>query len=252
MPAAYGTAVLKAVSILNFLSTVDKPQKLKDICQTTGLNKATAFKLLETLQSVGYVEKTDDVGYRLGLGLVRIAGAALHSVNTVRLIEPYVKELNMRTGETVHFGVAERNEVVYVTKLESKQAVRMYSKVGNTAPMYCTGIGKAILSTYGEVDLAEYLASVSLRKITNQTLTDEHQLRRELREVREQGYSIDNGEHEPEVRCIAVPLVANGKTYGAVSVSVPSYRMDDAATERHLADLKWCQVKILSDLRLLS
>jgi DNA-binding IclR family transcriptional regulator len=246
---AYGTAILKAVKILDFLSSRHEPQSLSEISVGTGLNKATAYKLLETLQMVRYVEKNKDAGYRLGIGLAKLAYSSLQSLDIVQVATPFLEVLNEQTGETVHLGVLDRDEVVYVSKLESKQAVRMYSKVGNASPLYCTGIGKAILSTFSEERLSQYLDGRTFHRFTDSTITTAEGLRNEVNKIRQMGYSVDNCEHERDVRCIAVPLYRDNRLYGAMSVSAPSYRMTDDTLTKYLSLLKQCQHEILERLK---
>lgn len=246
--ASYGTAIIKAVRILNYLSEQTEPKGVSEIARETGLNKATVFKLLETLQSVGFVEKTKNTSYHLGIGLIKLAHSALQQVDLVRLAYPYLENLNEQTGETVHLGVLDGDRVVYVAKLESKQSIRMYSKVGKSSPLYCTGLGKAILSTFSDRQLSDYLEHTNLQRFTNTTLCTAADIINEVQKIRANGYAVDNSEHEQDVRCIAVPLFSGGKLFGAISVTAPSYRMTDEKMLEYLPFLKQCRNNILERL----
>lgn len=246
--APYGTALLKAVEVLEHLANHAEPQGVSDIARHTGLQKSTVFKLLETLQTVRFVEKTAQSQYRMGVGLVRLAHTALDQIDLLSIAQPYLAQLNDETGETVHLGVADGNRVVYVAKLESRQAVRMYSSIGKSAPMYCTGIGKALLSRYRPEELEEYLESVERVAWTERTVTGKEALRQEIHRIQVQGYAMDDGEHEADVRCVAVPLGKGESLYGAISVSAPKYRFDDAARNRWLPLLRDCQAHVLAQV----
>lgn len=248
----YGTTILKAAKILNYIASCSKAQPLNQISAETNMNKATVFKILETLQVIGYVEKERDARYRLGIRLVELSRLALNQLDIVKIVEPYIEVLNYQSGETVHFGVLGKSEVIYVSKLESKQVVRMYSRVGNASPLYCTGIGKAILSTFSEEKLDKYISEVTFRRYTENTIVTSHDLRAELSKIRLMGYSVDNCEHERDVRCIAVPIYTNGYLYGALSLTSPSYRMTDKALETFLPLLKECREGILERLKFLT
>ena len=245
----YGTALVKAVKILEFLSDHSQGQGASEIARQTGMNKATAFKLLETLQMVGFVEKSaHDSRYKLGFGLIKIACISLQQMDIVTITAPFLEELNRDTSETVHLAVPNQAGLIYVAKLESTQSVRTISRIGSTAPLYCTGMGKAMLSAFSPEQLEAYLAETLLERHTASTITDGQELRRELDLIRRQGYAVDNSEHEADIRCVAVPLLAKNRLWGSISISVPSYRMDDAAIERHLPALFAAQQQITERL----
>ncbi|WP_146172110.1 IclR family transcriptional regulator [Melghirimyces profundicolus] len=249
MKPAYGTAVLKAAAILQCLSGSDSPLGVSEISRKTGIGKSTVHKLLQTLIHVGYVEKTQrDARFRLGIGLIKMAHNSLSRMDIVQVSAPFLETLNEETGETVHLGVPDGHQVVYVNKLESRRAVRMYSRVGLTAPLYCTGLGKAILSCFSPEEFSRYLEETKLRSYTQNTLSSPSALTREMETIRKRGYVIDDGEHEEEVRCIAVPLEKGSRIFGAVSVSAPRYRMDDGVLLKYLPPLKICQKNILERL----
>lgn len=231
----YGTALLKAVKILEYLATQPQGQGTSEIARQIHMNKTTVFKLLETLQLVGFVEKSlHDSRYKLGFGLVKIAHNSLQNLDIVTLTAPFLEQLNKETGETIHLAVQNEHSLIYVAKLESTQAVRTISRIGRTAPLYCTGMGKAMLSTFSTERLDSYFASVDLERYTTSTITDKQQLIDELAQIRAQGYSIDNSELEDDIRCIAVALTANSQLVGAISLSAPKYRMDDETLHRYL------------------
>ncbi|MCL6444555.1 MAG: IclR family transcriptional regulator [Alicyclobacillus sp.] len=248
MKATYGTAILKAAMILDYLALQPHPIGVSEIAAGTKLNKATTFKILETLQAIDWVEKTSDSQYRLGVGLVKLGHASAKQVDLIRIAMPHLQRLNDETGETIHLGVLRNLQVVYIVKLESKQVVRMYSEVGKTAPLYCTGIGKAILSTFQPQELEDYLTVTPLKRYTENTIVSICNLKKELEHIRQVGYAIDNEEHELDVRCVAMPLYQSDHLYGAFSISGPSFRMTDAVLRSYVPLAKECQEAILQGL----
>ncbi|WP_312518345.1 IclR family transcriptional regulator [Anaerospora sp.] len=226
---------MKAVKILEYLGTQPQGQGTSEIARQTQMNKTTVFKLLETLQLIGFVEKSlHDSRYKLGFGFIKIAHNSLQSLDIVNLTAPFLDKLNKETDETVHLAVLSEESLIYVAKLESTQAVRTISRIGRTAPLYCTGMGKAMLSTFSSEALEQYFNDTKLEQYTASTITDKQLLIAEIKKIKEQGYAIDNSEHEDDIRCIAVPLAAKGHLYGAVSLSAPKYRMDDAVVNSYL------------------
>lgn len=223
------------MKILDALAAMKQGQGTSEIARLTNMNKATVFKLLETLQLIGFVEKsTPDSRYKLGPGLIRFAYNSLQQLDIVSLSAPYLEQLNKDTNETIHLAVLNEQSLIYVAKLESTQAVRTVSRIGRQTPLYCTGMGKAMLSTFSDEKLAQYVATTTFLKNTPTTITDKIQFMAEINKIRVAGYAFDDGENEEDIRCIAVPLTVNTRLLGAISLSAPKYRIDDAAIHRYL------------------
>ena len=141
-------------------------------------------------------------------------------------------------GETVHMGVLEDKSAVYVLKKESSFTIRMYSRVGKTIPLYCTAIGKVLLSDMSERELQHYLGRVTLKPFTPNTVKDEQALRSELEKIRNQGWASDDEEHEMGTLCIGAPIRDyTGKVIAAMSVSWPLFRFDPEDKKRIIASI---------------
>ena len=195
-------------------------------------------------------KSTKDTRYKLGPGLIRYAYNALQQLDIVSLSAPFLEQLHKDTNETIHLAVLNDQNLIYVAKLDSTQAVRTVSKIGRQTPLYCTGMGKAMLSTFSDEKLDQYLQTTNLLKNTPTTITDRVLLLAEINKIRETGYSFDDGENEEEIRCIAVPLTLNSRLLGAISLSAPKYRVDDAAIRRYLPLFFDAKAKIEERLQL--
>lgn len=199
---------------------------LTELAQNVGLNKATAFRLLGTLRSHGYVEKHPDTErYHLGLRILHLSSALLQNLDLRIQAAPIMSDLVQRTNETVHLGVLDRGSVVYIDKVECGNSVRMHSRVGMQMPAYSTGLGKAILANLHAEQLEEVLAS-GLPPRTPTTITDAETLRAHLAEARARGYSIDDCENEDGIRCVGAPIFDHtGGVIAAISTAGPASRM---------------------------
>jgi len=130
------------------------------------------------------------------------------------------------TGETVHLGVLRGNEVIYLDKVESRQAVRMYSQIGNASPVYCTGVGKAAMSALPDAELRDLVATIKFHRFTESTLITPDTLLSEVGTIRQSGNAYDREEHEPGIRCVAAPIYSTDRSFvGGVSVTGPAYRI---------------------------
>ena len=149
MSSAEVSALARGLRLLDVLAdrATLRGTSLTELAQTTGLNKATAFRLLGTLRSHGYVEKHPDTErYHLGLSILHLSSALLQNLDLCIQAAPVMSDLVQRTNETVHLGVLDRGSVVYIDKVECGNSVRMHSRVGMQMPAYSTGLGKAILA----------------------------------------------------------------------------------------------------------
>ena len=145
-----------------------------------------------------------------------------------REAQPVIKQIAQATGETVHLATLDDDRLVYLGKIESSKILRvsMMSRVGLSAPTYCTGLGKTLLSHASAQRVTEILKKEKLVPYTKRTITNRAALDKELEAIRDRGYGTDDEEHEIGVRCVAAPVRDNqGNVIAAVSISVPSVRL---------------------------
>lgn len=226
----------KAVRVLNVLSD-GKPRTLTMLSKEMDINSSTTFRLLATLLSHDLVQLDEATGnYRLGLACLELS-RAYHTGNAVRTAAlAEMEALRDETKETVHLGILADMEVVYLEKLEGLFAIGlMSSRVGGRAPAYCTGLGKALLAYTIPDSQPGDLSEFKLKRYTDTTITRQGELAQELARIRRDGYALDRGEHELEVRCVAAPIFDQyGKTVAAISVSGPRDRIDPLHENREL------------------
>lgn len=224
MSAVAPKTVLKALSLLNLVAA--QPNlTLSELGRRAGVPAPTVLRLLRALQEVSLVEVDRDGRYRLGVHCLVLGSTYLENVDIRAEARPELERLAEETGETVHLGVPDGTEVIYVDKVETSHSVRMYSRVGAASPMYSTGIGKAILAHAG-AELLEAVAAAGMPRRTPNTITDPRRLQEELERLRQRGYSIDDIENEEGIRCAAAAVLrADGTPLAAVSVSGPASRI---------------------------
>ena len=174
-------------------------------------------------------------GYGLGYLPLRAAAACEASLDIRVESEPFLMSLRDEVNETVHLATLDHElRIVYIEKLvpQSQAIGLMRSRVGATAPAYCTGVGKAMLACLSEADLASYLSSVSFHHYTDRTLGTAEELLADLEAVRSRRYAICDEEHEEGVSCIAAAIQGrHGEPIAAISLSGPTDRMTKHLTE---------------------
>ncbi|HJW10289.1 MAG TPA: IclR family transcriptional regulator [Albitalea sp.] len=221
-----GTAVLeKALGLLRLIGYSEHELQFSALLAASGMPKTTLTRTLRFLREQGLVRVDSAGGYHLGQEFISLAHKALGDLDIRAAAMEEMERLRELTSETVHLSVLSGNHVIFVAKLESRQPIRMYSSVGRVCPIHCTGSGKAILAFVEPAQRERILSEVELKRYTPTTITSRRKLDAELARTRENGYSIDDEEHEPEIRCTAAPIFDHsGTVVGALSVTSPAYR----------------------------
>ena len=219
-------AAAKALRILSGFSTAHPRQSLADLTARTGIPRATAFRLLSTLEEAGFVAR-EDGEYRLGLKCFVLGNVAAADIDLRNEAYPYLSALRDATGETAQVAILDQWQVVYIERVPSRQAVGyMTSRAGTLLPAYCTGLGKALLAYLPDADVRAWAATQTFTLHTPSTITAVPRLLEELRAIRERGYAVDEQEREVGVRCIAAPVRDHqGQVVAAISVAGPAERM---------------------------
>lgn len=212
-------ALQKLFLLLETVVSRKSPVLGKQAAEWTDLPVSTTFRMLKFLADQGYLQKTDR-GYCAGLGLVRLGMLAAEGDPLLHTARPFLTELSRQTMETVHLAKLQGTQVIYVDKVEGSRPVRMCSLIGHLAPLYCTGVGKAILAFLPEAETDALTDAIEYKRFTPQTIPDAATLRRELEKIRSAGYALDQCEHEPGVYCVAAPILdRNGHAIAGISVS---------------------------------
>lgn len=206
------------------------PVVLADLCSHLDLNKSTVHRLLCSLIYMGYVKQDEETGkYFLSFKLFTLSNKLLNHMDILDTVRPFLKKLAHETGETVHFVQMDDTEAVYIYKEESHQnSVRMVSRVGSRIPLYCSGVGKAIAADMKDAQIEALWKKSKIQALTPYTITDYARFFEKIKQIRKNGYALDDEENELGVRCIAVsiPDYKNRPKY-AFSISAPAVRMPD-------------------------
>jgi DNA-binding IclR family transcriptional regulator len=214
-------SVDRTLCILEVLSDYEEGMGITDISEKVGLHKSTVHRLLSTLIYKGYI-KQDQVTskYSLTLKLFELGSKKVEKMNIVSIAQPYIKELMEKTNEVVHLGVREGEELIYVAKVEPQKSIKMYTRIGMRKPMYCTAMGKAMMSEMPTEEVHKIWNESDVKKLTNKTIVDFNELMKNLKDIRMIGYALDNEEVEEGIRCVgAVVKNYRNEVCGAISVS---------------------------------
>jgi len=216
-------SVDRALDLLEALASARQPLGVSELAALTALPEGTAHRLLRALLQRGYVRQAADRKYALGSSVLRLRDAGHRTLAAAA--GPALSRLVEISGETANLAVLEGDLVVYVAQVPSARTLRMFAEVGRQVYVHCTAVGKVLVADLPVPHVSALLARVGMPARTPATITDPATLLRELERVRRQGFAVDDGEEEPGVRCLAVPVHDGTRVVAAVSVSGPAERL---------------------------
>ena len=202
---------------------------LAELSKLVGLHNSTTFHLAKTMVSLGYIrQERDTKRYRVGRPLFALAASALDEIEMVNLATPVLEDLSRESGESGHFAVRMGDSVIVIARTSGTGAFQLTDRVGVVRPAHCTALGKIILASLRPDQLKRFLERVELKPSTKKSITEASTLLREITEIRRSAIAFDDGEFNPEVRCVAVPVYNfTGDVIGALGISGPVWRMTD-------------------------
>ncbi len=220
-------SVENTFSLLEVLADNGLELGIAELCKKISLPKGTVHRLLGTLKNLGYIEQNpQNRKYRLTIKIFNLGAAVTDRVGLVQII-PHMKKLSLKFNETVNLAILDRDEITYLYSVGSDNTLKLDLRIGSHQPAYCAAGGKVLLAYLSEQELDGYLQRVKLESYTPYTITSKEYLKKDLKLIRERGYSFVNEEYMQGVSCVAVPLKdQQGKVCAGLSFSVPTVRMD--------------------------
>src|SRR5438034_465880 len=210
----------KALDILEAIKKRELHMGLAEISRSVSIPRPTAYRILTTLESRGYLDRAPDGAYRMGTKLFSLQRDSSFEQDLRRVARPVMEALAARCKETVNLGTLDSGEVVVIETVESPLAVRMSSKIGNRRLAHSTALGKALLAGVADKEISRLIRIKGMPRLTSSTLVTRAALLDEVQKIRAHGYAIDDQENEMDGRCIAVGIAGPGDAVvAALSVS---------------------------------
>lgn len=220
----------RAFELLEILCKSQNGMTIHQLSSATDLNKSTVHRLLHTMIEWGVVQRSvDEAIYRPGMHICELSEHIQNNLDIVAISKSILKRLSHETAETVHLAMQDGYEIVYIHKIVCAHgSIQMSSKIGMHRPLYCTGVGKAILSTLSDPEIETIWNESDIRSYTPYTIVDKKVFLNEIETIRQQGYAFDKEENELGVCCIAAAIPDwRGRASHALSVSIPVSRMTE-------------------------
>jgi IclR family acetate operon transcriptional repressor len=200
---------------------------LTEIARRTELNEATVLRYLNSLSSLGYVERFNANQYRLGWEIFRLGQRAFSNQVPSDAVVPTMERLVNEFNETVNFAAHKDRSVVILDVVEGRRAVKKVSDVGQTDPWHASALGKALLATMPDSVWRDIVASAGLPELTTHTITSMKKMAAEIEDIREHGFAVDREEAAEELTCVAAAVpTSNGEpSRYALSISFLTHRL---------------------------
>jgi DNA-binding IclR family transcriptional regulator len=229
MPKSAIQVIDRAATLLDLIAASDKSVPLKVLAIDAELHPSSAFRILASLTTHGFVERDEAGRYRLGRRLLQLGGRVQAHVSLREDARPIMEALRDSLQETINLTVRDGNEVVYVERAISNQRMmRVEQVIGSRAPLHVTAVGKLFLGEESDEGFESYTRETGLTAFTPRTITQPESLREECVRSVEAQYAVDSEEAEPGVSCVAVPVRDHsGRIVAAISVSAPTSRHED-------------------------
>jgi len=232
-------SVIKAFDILEYFSNAKSQWGVRELARHIGAHESTTYRMMSTLESLGVLYKNPDTDkYALGLKLYELGSRVKIHDAMVRLSHPGLEKVAAEIEETVHLGIWDKGRVLMIDKVESEKGLRLDSRIGQVSPAHCTGLGKVLLA-FGPQGRLDGITQQGLDRYTSHTICALKNLQSNLKEIRSNGYAIDNQEFELGLICVAVPVFnTNGDLVAALSAAGPSDRFKRSQLKNYVSILK--------------
>lgn len=232
-------SVTKAINVINHLAYADNGLGVTEISDDLGMGVSATYHLLNTLRECNIIEQNEKTKkFKLSLKLWQLGMRAFGQNDLSICLEPFIKELSELTGETANLTVLDDDHIVYIAQKESDKAIKMFTKVGASAPLHATGAGKIFLAYQSDEKRDSILDRLELIRYTEHTLVDKDSLLKKLDEIRENGYGFDEEERNIDVFCIAAPVFGiDDEIIACISISGPKSRFTEENIETWLKNV---------------
>jgi DNA-binding IclR family transcriptional regulator len=231
-------ALERGLRLLRSLTRERPALSLGEIAEINGLPRATAFRLVRTLESLGYLRRTEGgKSYRLGPAVLSLGFEYLASVDLPEIARPALEELRDRTGASAHLAIRDRDEIVYLCRVPGRSALTSNIRVGTKLDAHASSMGRALLADLPADELASLYADNKFRRFTDQTPANLEELRALLGEDARRGYVVSRAFHEPGVVSVAAAVRdTTGAAVAAINVTAAENSIAAGALEGAIKD----------------
>jgi len=219
----------KALTLLEYIARADKPLGISELSHNLGINKSTIYRILQALVAKEYIRQESGTNkYYIGFKIAELNNTIVRKVGIRGAAAGPMEKLAQLTSETVGLAMRDKAGVIYLDQTGGEdESIRIHFLIGARLPFHCTGTGKAMLAFLDKKEQEEIIRASERKCYTPNTITDPDLLRKELTQIRTDGYAFNNGEYQEVVRVVGAPIFNDQqKVVGAVCVAGLSFRLN--------------------------
>lgn len=223
--------VVRSMDVLN-LFLEHQELTFQEIIELSMIPKTSVYRMLLTLEEMGFVEKGSDSKYRLGLLFLTYGNLVASRLNLRQIAYNIMQELHKELKEAINLIIRQDDETIYIEKVDVYQKVRLYTAIGRRTPLYAGACARVILSFLSDQEIEAYLNQVEMKKIAIGTITTKERIIKTIRDARVNGYTISHSELENYTSAIAAPIFDfKGEVIGGLSIAgiEANYQNDNIA-----------------------
>ena len=219
--------LLKGLDVLECVAASEDSISAVSVAERTGISRPTAYRLLITLEEKGYVTRDNSSTFKMGSSIMKLCKNELDKHELTEIAKPSLKELCDTIGETSILSILSGTDVINIARVESSRTIKIESKVGSITPAYCTATGKAILAFLEPSKRNALISKMDFIQRTTKTINNPQKFQNHLKQVKAQGYAVDDHEYDEEMKCVSAPIFnMNGKVIAAVGFSGVAFRVE--------------------------
>lgn len=239
-------STLKTMEILEKIADSEKGMTITQLSKELEIPRSSVDDIVKALvmKKYLYCDNEDLKLYQLGNKILEISLKVRGTNEILDIVTPFLKELKEEFNDTIFFGLKDEDDVLYLSKIESSKTVRTTAVLGSRKSLYYTGLGKAILSSYSDEELKDYLNRIKMEPKTKYTITNPEKLFEDIKTTQKRGYAKDYREGDEDVSCVAAPIYQAGKIYGAISIAGLYTAIDNKEIEKRGEKIKSIAEKI--------
>jgi DNA-binding IclR family transcriptional regulator len=238
-------SVERAFTILEFLNSSKRGWNISEMSRKLKIPKSTTHVLVSTLDQLGYIKQYQSSRrFQLSSKMFSLGRRALEATPLPDIALPHLRWLVQESKLTTHVGILEKNQVVFVQKVDGPGIIKFDTYIGKCSQLHCTGLGKILLAFQPEETIQSLLLNYPFHRFTKRTISSQATFLAELARVRQNGYAMDDEEEELGIRCIAAPIFSSGEVSAAVSVTGTTTQIRIEDIERLVTLAKCTAAKI--------
>jgi DNA-binding IclR family transcriptional regulator len=229
-PSGRNTTADRAIDVLLLFDDDAPVLSAGEVAKQLKMSRSTTYRYLQSLRSYDLLEEDEGRGgFRLGPRIYELARIARKGLGLSEIALPVMEELCARVGEAVLLTRRFGNQVVCIERVEGSRPTHLSYERGQILPVHAGASAKVLLAFADEAEIDDVLSTATLQRFTDATVTSARKLRQQLTQIRDQGYSVSDGEIDVGVRGVAAPILApDGRIAAGLSVAGLAFRITDA------------------------